>query len=483
MRVAPRPLDLRLLGLIVGLAAALYLLLLCPEAYWGDSAALSSLLDSVPKPFTRSYWLYKRSALALSTLGLEPAVAANAASALFGALGVGAAGAAVFRWGGGRLGALVAAGSLAVAHTWWSMAEVAEVYTLHGLLLLGLVALAPSTGRRGLLALGLLAGLSLNHHRMILPAVVLTLGFAAWRVPGQRRTLALGLGLGALPWLFLCVRFGPWTLDPPEGVGALQLWVERALLGGRGSAAEILGTRGDLLGSLARIGRFVLLNFPGPALLLALPGARWLARRDPGGAALGLGLAMSALAMALALRWAGDAHVYLVSLHPLLAVLAGLGASAVATHRPRLAAGTGALAAIAPPVLYALLAFGPLGEVVSPSADDEARAELFWPGRAGWSEGSSWWLARSADLPDGALVVPRWREGTVLEYRQQELGFRVDLGLQLSPARPLLLESPSRATFVTWTPATAEVPTDVARLDLLLQGDQPGIRRVVLREW
>jgi hypothetical protein len=42
-------------------AGALLLFLLSVEstAFWGDSASFASHLDTAPKPFARSYWLYK----------------------------------------------------------------------------------------------------------------------------------------------------------------------------------------------------------------------------------------------------------------------------------------------------------------------------------------------------------------------------------------------------------------------------------------
>lgn len=483
MRAPPDPVDPRLVATITVAAAGFYLLLLCPEAYWGDSASFSSRLDTAPDPFTRSYWLFKRSALALTRFGIEPALAANATAALYGAVGVGAAAAVISRLGGGRAGAVVGAGSLGVAHTWWSMSEVAEVYTLYGALLLGLVALALGTTKRSAFLLGCVAGLSLNHHRMIFPAVAALLGFSWLRGPTQRRALLAGLGLGSLPWLALCAMHPPWSLQTRPGESPALLWLQRAFLGGRASAAEFLPPGSGALGSLARLLRFALLNFPGPALLLALPGIRWLWRRDRGAVLLLGVLAAAGGAMAFAMRWAGDPHVYLLGIYPVLAVLAGLGMGALWRHRRGLAGVTGGLAVVGPPALYAALAFSPAGAWLLPGPHVEERAELLWPGRRGWSAGSDWWGGLDPLLPEHAVVLPRWREGTVLEYRQEVLGLRADLRIELSQTRPYLLAEPTRPTYVTWTPPSREVPLDVARLDLLLQGEQEGLRRVVPREW
>lgn len=469
---------------IVAAALTLYLTLLCPEPYWGDSASLSSRLETDPKPFARSYWLYKRTALAISLLGPSPALAANLASALFGALGVGGVAAIVSRLGGGAWGAVVGASTLGLAHTWWTMSEVAEVYTLHGLLLVLLVLLSLDAERpRQALLLGIVAGLALNHHRMILAPIALVGGFALHRAPRQRRRIALGFALGALPWLLLCVRHPPGSLTPPEGVTALELWLQRALLGGRASAGEFLPPGQGLLAGWARLARHGALNLPGPALLLAVVGLRGLWRRDRSVAGLLVVLSTAAVLVANALRWAGDAHVYLIGLYPLLAVLAGVGAAAVLRVRRGLALGTGALAILGPPALYALLAWTPLGAELLPAMSAAARVEQAWPGRRGWDAGPRFWARLDADLEPGGVVFPRWREGTVLEYRQRVDGARPDLQIELHPQRPVILGDPRRPTYVTWTPPSAEVPLDVAGLDLFLQGDVPGFRRVVVREW
>lgn len=479
MRASPEPVDPRLVAALAVVAAAFYVLLLCPEAYWGDGASLSSHLDAVPTPFTRSYWMYRRSALVLVAFGLEPALAANATSALYGAMGVGAAAALVLRLGGGRIGACVGAGSLAVAHTWWSASEVAEVYTLHGVIFLGLLILGLGTSRRSMLALGLLAGLSLNHHRMILPASAIAVVFACRRQPAHRGALLTGLGIGSVPWLALCAAFPPSSLTPPEGVDRGVLWLQRALFGGSRSAGEFLPFGTGLPQAWARMLRFVVLNFPGPALLLALPGARWLAQRDRGAAWMLAALVAGGLAVATSMRWAGDAQVYLLTIHPVLAVLAGLGMGALWSRRRTLAASTGALAVLGPPALYAALAFTPAGGLLLPEQPETERAEFLWPGRRGWVEGSRWWGQTAPSLPANAVVLSRWREGTVLEYRQRILGLRTDLDIELAVRGPHLLAEPARPTFVTWTPVSDDVPDDVAQLDLLLQGEQRGLRRVV----
>ncbi len=83
-----RPLAPSDLALAAGVSLALYLLTLAPGAWWGDSASLASHLDTSPKPFARSYWLYKSTARLLGILlPGGPALSANAATALFGAAG------------------------------------------------------------------------------------------------------------------------------------------------------------------------------------------------------------------------------------------------------------------------------------------------------------------------------------------------------------------------------------------------------------
>lgn len=461
------------------IAFAMYLATVAPGAWWGDSASLASHLETTPKPFARSYWLFKGVARAISAFGFGPALGANIASALFGAGGVALASALAQRLSGSRVGGAAAAGALAVSHTWWSNAVVAEVYTLHVVFELALVHLALGAPRRPWegLVLGLVAGLALNHHRMILYTLV---AVGIWIVvaparedrPGVVGRLAAGFGVGALPFLALCFLHPPSSL--PIEAGAWGLWLDRALLGGRWSASQMSEHPGrPLLGNLSYLARWTVLNFPSPMLVLAPMGLLALRRR--GLLLLGLALGLAALGAAR-MDWTGDQQVYLLGVHPLLAVLGGVALAKVGSERSRHAI---AAAVVALPLLtYGLLAFGDAGRALMPTASTLERSAALWPPKSGRDLPERWCRARLEQLPPDAILVSQWAEGTVFEYLMTTEGLRPDVALLFHRRGPIDLTPSGRPIFVTWDPRAQEPPAAVWETGLILTGSEPGFRRV-----
>ena len=187
---------------------------------------------------------------ALALLGVSPAAALNALSAIFAALAV--LGmyvlvrqAPVENASVSRTVAAFAGLLLAVNFTFWSQALIAEVYTLHALLLLALLVALGAVGpcgkwdarvdaSRRLTAVALIAGLSLAHHAMTLlaaPAVLLYLwaaglkwGRLSWRSWGA---MAAAFALPLLLYAYIPLRSGsqasPW-LHQRLGDGVLSLY-------------------------------------------------------------------------------------------------------------------------------------------------------------------------------------------------------------------------------------------------------------------
>ena len=169
----------------------------------------------------------------LALIGVSPAAALNSLSAVFAVLAVLAV-YAVMRQAPvanialRRTVAAFTALLLAANFTFWSQALVAEVYTLHALLLVALLlalqSAASSSGPEGsraiaprrLIAIALIMGLSLTHHAITLlavPAVLLYL----WHVGVQWRSLswrtwvgvAAALLLPLLLYAYIPLRSGP----------------------------------------------------------------------------------------------------------------------------------------------------------------------------------------------------------------------------------------------------------------------------------
>lgn len=472
--------------LAAGAALLLYLVSLEPGAFWGDSASFASHLDTSPKPFARSYWLYKLLGRGLTGFGLTGASAANLASAVYGAAAVGLLYALAQRLTGNLWAAALSACSLAVAHTFWLHGAVAEVYSLLALFELGLLFLAlgaPERPREAV-GLGLVAGLALNHHRLLFFSFAVLVPFLWLRLAPDRRReilrhIGLGLGLGVLPWLILCLQFPPSSLEVPEGMSALQLWLQKTLLGGAWSSQHLTSGEGrGLLSSLLYLARLLALNFPSPAGLLALVGLWGLVKTGaPARKVLLIGhLIAYALAGSL-FDWTGDQYAFFSPVLPLVALLAGLGLARLSEPGAGpLAPLSAALSLLLPPLLYAWLAFSapPPGDRPPDRLD---RQEFLWPAKAGYELPERWCRARLQALPAGSTLVSQWAEGTVFEYLQTT-GLRPDVRLLMHRSGPLDLEGVDGRVFVSWKPTRALPPEALRELDLDLIGTEPGFREV-----
>jgi hypothetical protein len=221
--------DRQIAFLLGAVALATYLRTLAPGLLPGDSGEFQVAAWQLGLAHATGYPLY----LLLGSgwqhgwalVGAEPAWALNAWSALAAAVGV-----SLLYWVmtrelpdpplRRRTAALYSALLLALNLTYWSQSLIAEVYALHVVLMLAVLAVAQRliTRARGrtLVLLALLAGLSLTHHALSLlwlPAVGLYLLMAgvAWRqLPRWSWPVALLAGLlPLLLYLYIPLRSGP----------------------------------------------------------------------------------------------------------------------------------------------------------------------------------------------------------------------------------------------------------------------------------
>lgn len=191
------------IGLVAGVAAlAVYGMTLCPTVYVEGSGELIGAAYGLGTAHPTGYPLFcLGSRLLIAALPwVSPAMAVNAASALFAAACCGTLAAVLCGRGVRPVAALAAALVLAFSRTFWSQAVIAEVYGLA--LLLVVLVLAQSLSAcerkkpRQVLLLGWLMGLGLTAHLMqvlVWPGVVAVL---AWRWPALwRRPLLLAQGM------------------------------------------------------------------------------------------------------------------------------------------------------------------------------------------------------------------------------------------------------------------------------------------------
>lgn len=298
------------IGLLLGVGAlALYGLTLAPGLLFGDSAEFQMAAWRFGLAHPTGYPLY----LLLGGLwqrlltlgGVDPALALNSFSALTGALTVSLLYGLVLRWippgqALRRPAGVVAAGLLAVNPTFWSQSLVAEVYTLHTVLLLvvWLLASPPQSkpwSQARFLALAVGTGLALGHHRtalFLLPGLLLLLWLQReiWRSTLTRLSgwLAVGTALlgpqllylyiplrgtpQATPWYFISLGTRQLALYDGSWTGFWTFISGSGFSGSLRSGGEAIRQLGPALTLWQQ-------HFTWPGLLFVLLGAILLIRR------------------------------------------------------------------------------------------------------------------------------------------------------------------------------------------------------------
>jgi hypothetical protein len=255
--------DRQIAWLLLALAGALYLRTLVPGLLDGDSGEFQTAAWRFGLAHATGYPLYLLAGglwqHLLALLGVTPAAALNAFSAVTAASAVALLYLSLVEWLPGsvvarRLGALFAALLLASNPTFWSQALIAEVYALHTLLLVAILwsfgrfvaihrpktdepneqaRLVATESRRALLALAGLVGLALTHHGLtllLLPPLLVALTLVDkswWRSWRTLVGMALAVAAPLLLYLYIPLRSGP-AASPwyhqSLGAGTLSLY-------------------------------------------------------------------------------------------------------------------------------------------------------------------------------------------------------------------------------------------------------------------
>ncbi len=206
------------------LALILYILTLAPGVQWGDAGKFQRMAWQREVRFDEAghpIWVLLVHPLARWS-GLDPARAANLSSALLSALALVPAFRLARAIGAGRRAAGLCCLALAVSHTWWLHAVVAEVYALNSLvsllLLRACLAVSDGWGRPpssgALWRLGAAAGVFGGNHPALLLwlpglAVLVATSVRAGRASrGAALAAAAGLAIGLAP--FVAAR-AAWT--------------------------------------------------------------------------------------------------------------------------------------------------------------------------------------------------------------------------------------------------------------------------------
>ena len=353
--------PLKYLGVLLA-AGALYGVSCAPGSLWQDSGLIQyRVWHNDIEGFLGlaiSHPLYYIVAIGAKLVPLgEVAHRVNLVSAFAAAVAVANLYLLVRLWLGTDFPAVVAAVTLAVSHTFWQHASIAETYTLWTALFLAeLIALLQHTRTRKvsyLYLLGLLNGLAIAVHMLASIAFVCYAAFvvvllARKAIRGKDVVVIAGLWvIGALSYEYLIVK---------------NLVHSGDLLGTLASAAFADRWRADVLNTrlswqiIKENALFLVLNFPTPSALLFFAGGYALYRIDHTRAFRNVLVALLILFFIFASRYTvSDRYAFFIPFYSIAAILIGLGVDEVYTRvRHRAAAYVIASCTILPVLVYAV---------------------------------------------------------------------------------------------------------------------------------
>lgn len=428
----------------------LYAWTAAPDVLSGDSAEfqLAAVLPGVPHPTTYPLatmlgHLATRT-LPLGTLAWRVTAVSSVCAALAVALFVLLARRIVGRSWASLIGAL----ALGLAPGLWNAATIAEIYALLALLIVALALTllrardsASPPGLARLAPAALIAGLGLTHHGLFvvtaLPLFAVAFVADAWRARKQTpsRELAMSAGwvglaflAGMTPWLYPLAqfaRFGPFDgmdygLPRHYFWGAPQSWGEVMDLLTGGEVRRGIFHAPDAesaLATLRMVGRRLWFEFGPVGALLGLMGSAALLRQNVWVWRAAAWVFFATLAYLLLLGPAvGDAPVFTLPMLLPWALWIAAGAEAVARRAPLLRA------TWRYPVTLALMAALTLGWGAT---------------RYRVSAKQHLWLYREfatatlAILPQDAVVITHWEQGTTLLYLRFVEGVRQDVWIDV----------------------------------------------------
>ena len=229
------------------------------------------------------------------------------------------------------LSALAAVALLAVTHTYWMHAAIAEVYGLYALALAGemylLVRYHQSNSARRhwwLIGVFLVAGLNVSNHLLALLHVPAYGVYALLQVRSKRISAKTLLLMAAAGVIGAGLYEGLVVAEIAAGGGVGDTL--RSALFGQSWQEHVVGRIPEGAGWLKCLGYF-LLNFPTPLVLLGPLGVYWtLRRRDGDAGVVGVWLGVFAVCFFFAVRYyVIDQYVFFFPCYMLLAVFVGFG--------------------------------------------------------------------------------------------------------------------------------------------------------------
>ncbi len=319
-------------AVVLSAAMVLYVVSCAPGALWQDSGMIQYRVwhNDIEGPLglALSHPLFYIVALGAKYIPLgEFAHRVNLVSAVTAAVAVANMFLLVRLWLGRNLPAIIAAVTLAVSHTFWRHASIAETYTLWAALFTGeLIMLLQytRTGRVGYLYwLGLLNGLSIAVHMLaVIPllcyAVLVLYLLAAREIRLRDFTIVALLWItGALPYEYLIIKAITQT-------GNIAGTFASAAFGERWQGAVLNTSLSMQLAGENFL--YILFNFPTPNILLLLAGCLGLSRISPRRAFRNVLLGSTVLFFIFASRYTvPDRYAFFIPFYCGVSILTGLG--------------------------------------------------------------------------------------------------------------------------------------------------------------
>lgn len=435
LRMSDRRLDAAWACACAAIAVCLYSLTVCRTVYWYDSAEYVAAAVVLGIPHPPGYPLYTLIGHVFTWLPVDPALAVNLMSAVFGAVAVALAFVVVRQLGAARWASALGALALATSGLFWSQAVIAEVYTPGLAFLLGVIALTLhgiASRRSGLLvAAAALAGLGLGVHLSIATCGIGLAYLVVSSEPRWKRRLAVASSCaaatvaGASIFLYLPLRA---SMRPVLNFGDPSTWDAFAWMVTGGNYKHWFLHDYDLAERCGQVAGIFYGELLIVGLGLALIGLVSLARKRPH------------YATAFALMIAGNVYtffnygvhdlaVFFLPSIALLFCLVGVGADAlvaalpeyVSPHRRRAVRGL-AVCALA-------------GFPLSSAAINYSAVDL-----SDFTDAQDYGQQLAADLPAGAVIInfttpPEWVVDTVFtHYFQKVRGVRRDVRVITKPS-------------------------------------------------
>ncbi len=398
-------LSAAVLGIVV---FVFYLLTLAPTVlYYSprnfDSAHLQVVAYVLGIPSYTGYPTYVMLAHLFTYLPVgDPAYRVNLASAVFGAFAVAVVYLLCRRLGAGKLASGAGALAFGFSVTFWSQAVIAEVYTLHvlmmALFLLVLLIWRARRSDRYLLLAAFLGGLAMTNHLtslFLLPSALLFVALVDGSVLLRPVLWLKGVGLfllGLTPYLYLPLRA---SMDPPlanagpAGNPATLAGFVDLISGGEHKSRIFTFGPAELPGRIETYAGHLLENLNPALLALAALGVAVLFLRDR--AALALLGAVFVLNLVYALEYdIEDLEIYFAPTYLMLSITLAVGADFVVRRaRVRHVGRLGMAPVAALLILVAILVSVPHSYVQADRSEDYKGREIVEAVAEGTKPGST----------------------------------------------------------------------------------------------